>query len=366
MSKLAFISGVTGQDGSYLAELLLEKGYKIYGTIRRTSFLYNNTRLKDIELKINLEYGDLTDGASLINYFNKIVSENEDFEVFEVYNLAAQSHVQVSFAIPEYTTQVDAVGTLRLLETIRSLPEKYKKKVRFYQAGTSEMFGKVLETPQTETTPFNPQSPYACAKVYSHFLVKNYREGYNMFACNGILFNHESPRRGANFVTMKTVNGIKKILEQEKEIQSLIIEQEQDNKCLKDDIEKLDYVLTLGNIDSQRDWGHAKDYVRGMWMMLQQDEPDDYVLATGYTCSVRQFIGRSFEKFGKTIQWEGSGVDEVGKDAKTGRVLIKISEKYFRPCEVDLLLGCPHKAEEKLGWTRDYDLDKLIDDMFEN
>ena len=366
MNKIAFISGVTGQDGAYLAELLLERGYKIYGTIRRTSFLYNNTRLKDIELKINLEYGDLTDGASLLNYFNKIVSENEDFEVFEVYNLAAQSHVQVSFAIPEYTTQVDAVGTLRLLETIRSLPEKYKKKVRFYQAGTSEMFGKVLETPQTETTPFNPQSPYACAKVYSHFLVKNYREGYNMFACNGILFNHESPRRGANFVTMKTVNGIKKILEQEKEIQSLIIEQEQDNKCLKDDIEKLDYVLTLGNIDSQRDWGHAKDYVRGMWMMLQQDEPDDYVLATGYTCSVRQFIVKSFEKFGKTIQWEGAGVDEVGKDAKTGRVLIKISEKYFRPCEVDLLLGCPHKAEEKLGWTRDYDLDKLIDDMFEN
>ena len=366
MNKIAFISGVTGQDGSYLAELLLERGYKIYGTIRRTSFLYNNTRLKDIELKINLEYGDLTDGASLINYFNKIVSENEDFEVFEVYNLAAQSHVQVSFAIPEYTTQVDAVGTLRLLETIRSLPEKYKKKVRFYQAGTSEMFGKVLETPQTETTPFNPQSPYACAKVYSHFLVKNYREGYNMFACNGILFNHESPRRGANFVTMKTVNGIKKILEQEKEIQSLIIEQEQDNKCLKDDIAKLDYVLTLGNIDSQRDWGHAKDYVRGMWMMLQQDEPDDYVLATGYTCSVRQFIVKSFEKFGKTIQWEGEGVNEIGKDSVSGRIYIKISKQYFRPCEVDLLLGCPHKAEEKLGWSRDYDLNKLIDDMFEN
>ena len=366
MNKIAFISGVTGQDGSYLAELLLQKGYKIYGTIRRTSFLYNNTRLKDIELKINLEYGDLTDGASLINYFNKIVSENEDFEVFEVYNLAAQSHVQVSFAIPEYTTQVDAVGTLRLLETIRSLPEKYKKKVRFYQAGTSEMFGKVLETPQTETTPFNPQSPYACAKVYSHFLVKNYREGYNMFACNGILFNHESPRRGANFVTMKTVNGIKKILEQEKEIQSLIIEQEQDNKCLKDDIEKLDYVLTLGNIDSQRDWGHAKDYVKGMWMMLQQDIPDDYVLATGYTCSVRQFIEKSFEKFGKTIQWEGEGVNEIGKDSVSGRIYIKISKQYFRPCEVDLLLGCPHKAEEKLGWSRDYDLNKLIDDMFEN
>ena len=364
--KIAFISGVTGQDGSYLAELLLEKGYKVYGNIRRTSFLYNNTRLKDIEHKINLDYGDLTDGASLINYFNKIVNENEDFQVFEVYNLAAQSHVKVSFTIPEYTSQVDALGTLRVLETIRSLPDKYRKKIRFYQAGTSEMFGKVIETPQSETTPFNPQSPYACAKVYSHFLVKNYREGYNIFACNGILFNHESPRRGANFVTMKIVNGIKKLLEQEKELERLFILQEKSKTCLKDDIEKLDYVLTLGNIDSQRDWGHAKDYVKGMWLMLQQETPDDYVLATGYTCSVRQFIERCFKKFGKTITWEGKGVNEIGKDSSTGKTCIKISKEYFRPCEVDLLLGSPHKAETKLGWKRQYDLDKLIDDMFEN
>ena len=366
--KIAFISGITGQDGSYLAELLLEKEYKVYGTIRRTSFLFNNTRLKNIERKINLEYGDLTDGSSLTNYFNRIVNTNKDFDVFEVYNLAAQSHVKVSFDIPEYTSMIDGIGTLKMLEAVRSFPPEIIKKTRFYQAGTSEMFGKVLETPQCETTPFNPQSPYACAKVYSHFLVKNYRDGYNMFACNGILFNHESPRRGANFVTMKIVNGIKQLIRQEELIDQITILKSENKSVtgLTKPIEDLDYVLTLGNIDSQRDWGHAKDYVRGMWLMLQQDDPDDYVLATGYTCSVRQFIERSFARFGKIIQWEGIGVDEVGKDSKTGRVFIKISEKYFRPCEVDLLLGCPHKAEETLGWKREYDLDKLIDDMFEN
>ena len=349
MSKLAFISGITGQDGSYLAELLLEKGYKVYGIIRRTSFLYNNSRMKNIESRVTLEYGDLTDGASLSNYFTRIITNNPDFGVFEVYNLGAQSHVQISFEIPEYTSLVDGIGTLKILESIRTFSNENMKKTRFYQAGTSEMFGRVLETPQSETTPFNPQSPYACAKVYSHFLVKNYREGYNMFACNGILFNHESPRRGANFVTMKIINGIKKLLEE-------------DNK----DEDTSNYVLTLGNIDSQRDWGHAKDYVKGMWLMLQQKNPDDYVLATGYTCSVRQFIEKCFKKFGKTIKWEGTGVDEVGKDQKSGKTMIRISKKYFRPCEVDLLLGCPHKAEEKLGWKREYDLDKLIDDMFEN
>ena len=375
--KLAFISGITGQDGSYLAELLLEKGYKVYGILRRTSFLYNNTRLKHIEDKINLEYGDLTDGHALSNFFQRIITNNPRFTIFEVYNLAAQSHVQISFEIPEYTSLVDGIGTLKILESIRAFSKENIQKTRFYQAGTSEMFGRVLETPQRETTPFNPQSPYACAKVYSHFLVKNYREGYNMFACNGILFNHESPRRGANFVTMKTVNGIKKLIAQETKLDEIRImktsgkhESEQTGKNNDLDFtqmeKKLDYVLTLGNIDSLRDWGHAKDYVRGMWLMLQQDEPDDYVLATGYTCSVRQFIERSFARFDKTILWEGTGVDEVGKDSKTGRVFIKISEKYFRPCEVDLLLGCPNKAEETLGWTRDYDLDKLIDDMFEN
>ena len=305
--------------------------------------------MKNIESRVTLEYGDLTDGASLSNFFNRIITNNRDFDVFEVYNLAAQSHVQISFEIPEYTSLIDGIGTLKMLEALRTFSRKNLKKTRFYQAGTSEMFGKVLETPQTETTPFNPQSPYACAKVYSHFLVKNYREGYKMFACNGILFNHESPRRGANFVTMKIVNGIKKLIEE-------------DSK----DEDTSDYVLTLGNIDSQRDWGHAKDYVRGMWLMLQQRHPDDYVLATGYTCSVRQFIEKCFKKFGKTIKWEGKGVDEVGKDEKSGKTMIKISKKYFRPCEVDILLGCPNKAEEKLGWTREYDLDKLIDDMFEN
>ena len=375
--KLAFISGITGQDGSYLAELLLEKGYKVYGIIRRTSFLYNNSRMKDIENKLNLEYGDLTDGASLSNFFNRIVLNNPKFTRFEVYNLAAQSHVQISFEVPEYTSLVDGIGTLKILEAIRMLSKENIEKTRFYQAGTSEMFGKVLETPQCETTPFNPQSPYACAKVYSHFLVKNYREGYNMFACNGILFNHESPRRGANFVTMKIVNGIKQLIDQEKKLDEIrIMKTKMTAESVKNgknsDInfkqmeEELNYRLTLGNIDSQRDWGHAKDYVRGMWLMLQQNEPDDYVLATGYTCSVRQFIERSLARFGKTIVWEGTGVDEVGKDTKTGRVFIQISKKYFRPCEVELLLGCPHKAEKILGWRRDYDLDKLIDDMFEN
>jgi GDPmannose 4,6-dehydratase len=366
--KLAFISGITGQDGSYLAELLLEKGYKVYGILRRTSFLYNNTRLKHIEHKLTLEYGDLTDGQAISNFFQRIITNNPRFTIFEVYNLAAQSHVHISFEMPEYTSLVDGIGTLKVLESIRALSEENRKKTRFYQAGTSEMFGRVIETPQCETTPFNPQSPYACAKVYSHFLVKNYRDGYNMFACNGILFNHESPRRGANFVTMKIVNGIKQLIRQEELIDQITI-LKSENKSVTEvtkSIEDLDYVLTLGNIDSQRDWGHAKDYVRGMWLMLQQDEPDDYVLATGYTCSVRQFIERSFARFGKIIQWEGIGVDEVGKDSKTGKVFIKISTKYFRPCEVDLLLGSPHKAEEILGWKREYDLDKLIDDMFEN
>tara|TARA_Y100000816_G_C26103218_1_gene585296 strand:- start:2496 stop:3545 length:1050 start_codon:yes stop_codon:yes gene_type:complete len=341
-SKLAFITGITGQDGSYLAELLLAKGYKVFGFVRRTSWLFNNIRIKNIESKITLEYGDMTDGAALTNYISRIISRHPDFSVFEVYNLAAQSHVQISFEIPEYTSLVDGIGTLKILEAIRTFSEETQKKIKFYQAGTSEMFGKVLETPQCETTPFNPQSPYACAKVYSHYLVKNYREGYNMFACNGILFNHESPRRGANFVTMKIVNGIKKIIK-------------------GDDPS---YVLTLGNIDSQRDWGHAKDYVKGMWMMLQQPKPDDFVLATGYTCSVRKFIEMCFKKYGKMIKWQGEGVNEVGIDINSQKTVIQISEKFFRPCEVDLLLGSPHKAESILGWTREYDLDALIDDMF--
>jgi GDPmannose 4,6-dehydratase len=270
--------------------------------------------------------------------------ENEGFEVFEIYNMAAQSHVQISFEIPEYTSLIDGLGTLKMLEAIRTLPPDVIKKTKFYQAGTSEMFGAVLEKPQKETTPFNPQSPYACAKVYSHFLVNNYRDAYDLFACNGILFNHESPRRGENFVTMKVVNGVKKIVEQERE-------------------NKSDYVLKLGNIDSKRDWGHSKDYVYGMWLMLQQDKSDNYVLATGETYTVRDFIERCFAKVGKEIEWSGEGVDEVGREKMTGKILIKIDEKYFRPCEVDFLLGDATKAETELGWTREYDLDKLIDDM---
>lgn len=342
--KIAFITGITGQDGSYLAELLIEKGYKVYGIVRRTSLLYSHTRLDHIRDKLILEYGDLSDGSSLTNYITKMTRENEGFEVFEIYNLGAQSHVMISFEIPEYTSLIDGLGTLKLLEAIRTLPPDIIKKTKFYQAGTSEMFGAVLEKPQKETTPFNPQSPYACAKVYSHYLVNNYRDAYDLFACNGILFNHESPRRGENFVTMKVVNSVKKIVEQEL-------------------VNKSDYVLKLGNIDSKRDWGHSKDYVYGMWLMLQQDKPDNYVLATGKTYTVRDFIERCFAKVGKEIVWTGEGVEEVGREKSSGKILVKIDEKYFRPCEVDFLLGDATKAETELGWTREYDLDALIDDM---
>ena len=340
--RISFITGITGQDGSYLAELLLSKGYKVYGIVRRTSLLYSHTRIDHIRDRLNIEYGDMCDGSSLTSIITNIVNKNPDFEVFEIYNLAAQSHVKVSFEIPEYTSIIDGIGTLKILESIRTFNSDISNKIRFYQAGTSEMFGKVLETPQCETTPFNPQSPYACAKVYSHYLVKNYREGYNMFACNGILFNHESPRRGENFVTMKIINGVKNII----------------NNWSSDSI------ITLGNIDSKRDWGHSKDYVYGMWLMLQQDNPDDYVLATGETYSVREFIHKVFHKHNIEIAWKGSGIDEIGYDKKSGRELIKINEKYFRPCEVDLLLGDPKKAINELKWTRSFNtLDKLIDDM---
>ena len=341
--KIAFITGITGQDGSYLAELLIKKGYKVYGVVRRTSLLFSRTRIDHIRDKLVLEYGDLSDGSSLANYITKMTRENGNFEVFEIYNLAAQSHVKISFDIPEYTSLIDGIGTLKLLEIIRILPDDIRNRTKFYQAGTSEMFGDVLEKPQKETTPFNPQSPYACAKVYSHFLVNNYRDAYELFACNGILFNHESPRRGENFVTMKIVNGIKKIIEK--------------------GINNSENVLTLGNIDSKRDWGHSKDYVYGMWLMLQQEKPDNYVLATGETYTVRDFIERCFTRVGKEIVWEGYGVNEIGRDKLTGKILIKIDEKYFRPCEVDFLLGDATKAETELGWVREYDLDKLIDDM---
>lgn len=339
MSKLAFITGITGQDGSYLSELLLEKDYKVFGIVRRTSLLYSHSRIDHIREKLNINYGDVSDACALHQFFNSILQNNQDFKVFEIYNLAAQSHVQISFEIPEYTTTIDALGPLHILEFIRSQPDNIKNKIKFYQAGTSEMYGKVLETPQSETTPFNPVSPYACAKVYAHFITKNYREAYNIFACNGILFNHESPRRGENFVTMKVINGIKDYLEKKKPI-------------------------NLGNIDSKRDWGHAKDYVKGMWLMLQRDAPDDYVLATGQTQTVREFVEKSFKYKGINIRWEGEGLDERGINNDNGDLLVKIDKKYFRPCEVDLLLGDPIKAKNILGWETSYNLEMLIDDMF--
>ena len=340
MVKLAFITGITGQDGSYLAELLLEKGYKVYGIVRRTSLLYSYTRLDHIRTKLTLRYGDLSDSAGLSNYIHEIIRENQDFDRLEIYNLAAQSHVKISFEIPEYTADIDGIGTMRLLEIIRTLDPGIRNKVRFYQAGTSEMYGKVLETPQSETTPFNPISPYAAAKLYAYYMTKIYREGYGLYTTNGILFNHESPRRGANFLTMKVVNGIKDIISGKK------------------------VWIELGNLDSKRDWGHAKDYVQGMWLMLQQDKPDDYVLATGKTYTVREFIERAFAFKGYKIHWEGEGLKEVGVD-QNDIIRVTINAKYYRPCEVDLLLGDASKAEKELGWVREYDtLDKLIEDMF--
>jgi GDPmannose 4,6-dehydratase len=369
-NKIAFITGITGQDGSYLAELLLQKGYKVYGIVRRTSLLYSHTRLDHIRDKLILEYGDLSDGSSLTNYITKITRDNKGFGVFEIYNLAAQSHVQISFEIPEYTSLIDGLGTLKLLEAIRTLPDDIRKKTKFYQAGTSEMFGDVLEKPQKETTPFNPQSPYACAKVYSHYLVNNYRNAYDLFACNGILFNHESSRRGENFVTMKIVNGVKRIVEQEKQYHKYMRECIGEHESVihndnfeEERIKKPDYVLKLGNIDSKRDWGHSKDYVYGMWLMLQKEKSDNYVLATGETFTVRNFIERCFTKVGKDIVWSGQGIEEVGRDKLTDKILVKIDEKYFRPCEVEFLLGDATKAEKELGWTRQYNLDALINDM---
>ena len=339
--KLAFITGITGQDGSYLCELLLEKKYKIFGIQRRTS-LFNTSRIDKIRDRITMRYGDLSDGSGLSNYIHEIINNNVNFEVLEIYNLAAQSHVKISFEIPEYTADIDGIGVMRLLEIIRSLPKEIKNKIKFYQAGTSEMYGKVLETPQNEKTPFNPISPYAAAKLYAYHMVKIYREGYGLFAVNGILFNHESPRRGENFVTMKIINGVKDIVDGKKQY------------------------ISLGNIYSKRDWGHARDYVYGMWLMLQQDIPDDFVLATGNTFSVKEFLMHSFRHKGFDLHWKGQGKDEVGYD-QNNIPRVKINTKYYRPCEVELLLGDAAKAKKELNWTMQYDtIDKLIKDMFEN
>jgi GDPmannose 4,6-dehydratase len=342
MTKLALITGITGQDGSYLAELLLDKNYGVFGIVRRNSSVFNYQRIDHIRERINLKYGDLTDGSSLINIINEIISNNKDYEVLEIYNLGAQSHVQISFENPEYTSLVDGIGTLKLLEAIRALSKEHQKKIKFYQASTSEMYGSVIETPQKETTPFNPQSPYACAKVYSHFIVKNYREGYNLFACSGILFNHESSRRGDNFVTKKITNFVKEINNDKTQ----------------------SHILKLGNLNSKRDWGHAKDYVYGMWLMLQQDKSDDYILAMGQTYSVREFVEKAFAKINITIKWIGENENEIGVDSLTNKILISVDKKYFRPCDVELLLGDSSKARKTLNWQPYYDnLDKLIDSM---
>ena len=338
MVKVALITGITGQDGSYLSELLLEKNYDVWGIIRRSS-LINTTRIDHLFNKLNLRYGDLTDGINLMNVFNEIKnSYSDNLEILEVYNLAAMSHVKVSFEMPEYTGNVDGLGTLRMLEAIRNcgIPNE---KIRFYQASTSELYGKVIEVPQTEKTPFYPRSPYGVAKLYGFWITKNYRESYGMYACSGILFNHESSRRGHNFVTRKITMAL-----------GNIIKGNQDK-------------LVLGNIDSLRDWGHAKDYVYGMWLILQYDTTDDYVLSTNEYHSVREFVEKTFGLKGFCIKWKGEGVNEIGYDENTGRELIFISEKYFRPSEVDELLGDSTKARKELGWKLNYSFDDLVKEM---
>lgn len=339
IQKVALITGITGQDGSYLTEFLLEKDYFVYGLIRRCSNI-NTQRIDHLfkNPKLILKYGDITDG-SCISMILKEIKDKHNFEYLEIYNLAAQSHVKISFEIPEYTANTDAIGTLKLLEAIKN--SDFEKKIKLYQASTSELYGKVQEIPQTETTPFYPRSPYGVAKLYSYWIIKNYRESYGFFACNGILFNHESPRRGHNFVTRKITLGL--------------------NKILKGEEDK----LIMGNIDSLRDWGHAKDYVRGMWLILQHENPDDYILATGEMHSVREFIEEAFRLKGFEIKWKGEGVNEIGFDSNTGRELIFISEKYFRPAEVDLLIGNPEKAKRELKWKSEVSFKELVKEMVE-
>ena len=339
MSKVALITGITGQDGSYLAELLLEKEYKVWGLIRRSSSI-NTGRIDHIFEQICLRYGDLTDSSNLFNVLTEIKNTYPDITRLEVYNLGAMSHVKVSFELPEYTCDVDAMGTLRLLEACRTCGIPLSK-IRFYQASTSEMYGKVVEVPQTERTPFYPRSPYGVAKLYAFWITKNYREAYNMYACSGILFNHESPRRGHNFVTRKVTIALGNILNGK-----------QDR-------------LVLGNINSLRDWGHARDYVKGMWLMLQQENADDYVLATNEYHSVREFVERAFFQKGIKIGWKGEGIEEVGYDMDTGKEYVFISEKYFRPAEVDELLGDSTKANGELGWTPMVSFDELVKEMVE-
>jgi len=331
MKKVALITGITGQDGSYLAELLLEKGYEVHGIVRRAS-LINTHRIDHIYGQLNLHYGDLTDSTNLVGIIQKVQPD-------EIYNLGAQSHVKVSFEMPEYTGQVDALGTLRVLEAVRLLG---MNDVRIYQASTSELYGLVQEIPQKETTPFYPRSPYGAAKIYGYWITKNYRESYGMYACTGILFNHESPRRGETFVTRKITRALKAIANNEQEI------------------------LYLGNLNAKRDWGHAKDFVEAMWLMLQQDTPDDYVIATGKQYSVREFVEKAAPYFGMQITWRGEGLGEIGYDVFTGKEVIRVDPKYFRPAEVETLLGDASKAKENLGWEPKTTFDDLVKDMCEN
>jgi GDPmannose 4,6-dehydratase len=327
--KTALITGITGQDGSYLAELLLEKGYEVHGIIRRASQI-NTQRIDHLYQNVKLHYGDLTDSTNIVRVIQKVQPD-------EIYNLGAQSHVKVSFEMPEYTADVDAVGTLRILEAVRLLG--MEERVRIYQASTSELYGLVQEVPQRETTPFYPRSPYGVAKLYGYWITKNYREAYGMYACTGILFNHESPRRGETFVTRKITRALSKISKGEQE------------------------VLELGNLNAKRDWGHAKDFVEAMWLMLQQDEPDDYVVATGVQYSVREFVEEAAPYFGMKIAWEGEGLDEVGYDVQTGNKVIIVNPKYFRPAEVETLLGDATRAKEKLGWEPRTSFKQLVEDM---
>jgi len=327
--KVALITGITGQDGSYLAELLLEKGYEVHGIVRRSS-LINTHRIDHIYDFITLHYGDLTDSTNLVRVIKQVQPD-------EIYNLAAQSHVKVSFEMPEYTADVDGVGTLRVLEAVRLLG--IEDRVRIYQASTSELYGLVQEIPQKETTPFYPRSPYGVAKLYSYWITKNYRESYGMYACTGILFNHESPRRGETFVTRKITQALSKI------------------SCGLQD------VLYLGNLNAKRDWGHAKDYVEAMWLMLQQDTPEDYVIATGEQYSVKEFVEKAAPYFGMKIVWMGEGLNEFGYDLNTKKTIIKVDPKYFRPAEVETLLGDATKAKTQLGWEPKISFDQLIEDM---
>ena len=339
--KVAFITGITGQDGSYLSELLLDKGYKVHGLIRRASII-NTNRIDHIFSNKNLilHYGDMTDGAILYKILNDIKNLYTNMDRLEIYNLAAQSHVKISFEMPEYTADTDAFGTLKLLEAI--INNNLKDITRFYQASTSELYGLVQEVPQKETTPFYPRSPYGVAKLYAYWIVKNYRESYGLFACNGILFNHEGVRRGHNFVTRKITLGL--------------------NKILKGKMNK----LIMGNLDSLRDWGNAKDYVEGMWRILQHDTPEDFVLATGEMHSIKEFIEEAFKLKGFDIKWRGEGVDEIGYDVISGKELVFVDAKYFRPAEVSQLLGDPTKAKTLLGWEPKTTFKELVREMVEN